>query len=42
MTYTPELPKDEVTIIDMAEDEDVSIQRCLRPEGLTKSESGRR
>jgi HD-GYP domain-containing protein (c-di-GMP phosphodiesterase class II) len=36
MTYTPELPKDEVTIIDMAEDEDVSIQRCLRPEELSK------
>ena len=36
MTYAPELPKDEVTIIDMAQDEDVSIQRCLRPEELSK------
>ncbi len=36
MTHTPELPKDEVTIIDMAQDEDVSIQRCLRPDELDK------
>ncbi len=36
MTYAPELPKDEVTIIDMAQDEDVSIQRCLRPEELSR------
>ena len=36
MTYAPELPKDEVTIINMAQDEDVSIQRCLRPEDLSK------
>jgi len=36
MTYAPELPKDEVTIIDLAQDEDVSIQRCLRPEELSR------
>ncbi len=36
MTYAPESAKDEVTIINMAQDEDVSIQRCLRPEELSK------
>ncbi len=36
MTYAPELAMDEVTIIDMAQDEDVSIQRCLRPEELSR------